>query len=311
MGGPGISRIAVIGDSVAWGQGLVDSHKYANQIAALAGVSSPTDLCMCAHSGAVIGPTTATTTAVNPEVPEAIPTVLSQLSSITSPATIDLLLINGGINDVSINEILNPLTDLNDLRIATKQACYAGMKSLLATAAKICTQPTCQFAVTGYYPIISPLSDPLSVSEDALVHLLGIFNNGFPLGLAKADQNLMALALSARAIQFWQDSEKFLAQAVTESAMQLNLPGRLFFVSTGFNEANALFTDNSLLFGFGPDLAPQDEVIAQRTAACNRQYSPFDPASRVMCYHASVGHPNVAGSLALSTAIAKTLGLRK
>ena len=52
---PNTLKIVVLGDSVPWGQGLLDEHKYANQIAAELCQSPATDIYMLAHSGAIIG----------------------------------------------------------------------------------------------------------------------------------------------------------------------------------------------------------------------------------------------------------------
>jgi hypothetical protein len=180
---------------------------------------------------------------------------------------------------------------------------------LIAKAAGVFTKPTCKFVVTGYYPILSPDSDPLTISDDALVHLLGVFGHGFPQSIEVADQGPILDAVVSLAVQFWRDSDQCLAQAVSESASSLGLGNRLFFVPNTFTEENALFASDPLLFGFGSDLAPEDEVIPQRTAACNIQYPILDPMGRVMCYHASVGHPNVAGASSIAQVIQTALGL--
>lgn len=301
------TRIAVIGDSVAWGQGLLDAHKFSTLVAGNYGPPAEVDLFVAAHSGAVIETGDPGTMGASGEVPEAVPAIIDQVDLVPDPQTIDLVLLNGGINDVSLGVILNPLTSTADLHIATVTACYTKMKALIAHATSVFTKTTCQFILTGYYPILSPDSDPLSVSDAAVTHLLGIYNNGIPATVASADQGPIIDKLVTLTMQFWRDSDQWLAQAVTDSAAKPRLGGRLVFVPTGFTESNALFASAPLLFGFGSDLAPEDEVIAQRTTACNIQYSPLDTINRVMCYHASVGHPNVAGASSIASVIQKTL----
>src|SRR5204863_6176047 len=50
-GGP--MKVTVVGDSVAWGQGLLDAHKYGSIVNQALGIATPP--LMLAHSGATIG----------------------------------------------------------------------------------------------------------------------------------------------------------------------------------------------------------------------------------------------------------------
>lgn len=304
------TRIAVIGDSVAWGQGLLDEHKFSRLVAAKFGTPAQVELSVAAHSGAVIeSGAKAGAIGASSEVPEAAPTIIDQVDSILHPDTVDLVILNGGINDVGLDVIFNPLTAQADLHEATVSACYKSMKALIDKATAAFSKNTCRFIVCGYYPILSPDSDPLATSEAALIHLLGIFNNGIPASFSLAEQGPIIDTLVDLAMQFWRDSDEALAQAVSDSASKPKLGGRLLFVPNTFTEANALFSTTPLLFGFGSDLAPEDEVIPARTGACNVQYSPLEIVAREICYHASVGHPNPAGASAIAQAIQQALGL--
>jgi lysophospholipase L1-like esterase len=296
------SLIVTLGDSVSWGQGLLTQHKFANLVAAAYGASSAGNNFMLAHSGAIIGvsdPQPATS--VNPEIPAPSPMVIDQIGQVQLPETVDLVLVMGGINDVNITTIFNPLTALADLRKLTLQFCYTDMKALLTKALNTFTKPTVQIRVIGYYPIISPVSDPLSgPAGDPLVHFLGNFNLGFPQTL---ERKAILGALSDRAMQFWGDSNNYIQQAVNEIASD-----SLAFVNTPFTPNNALFTSNSMLWGFGNDLGPEDEVAVQREVACALQYPPLtELVANEVCHLASVGHPNVTGAQAISEAILSTL----
>src|SRR5580658_9574934 len=130
-----ISRIATLGDSVTWGQGLVAGHKFANLVAGAFGVPPLGNDLLLAHSGAIIGISNPdSTTALDNEVPVPAPMIIDQIGRVPSPATIDLVLMTGGINDIGVATIVNPMTGLDDLRAATEQACYEDMKGLLARA---------------------------------------------------------------------------------------------------------------------------------------------------------------------------------
>src|SRR5207302_1523108 len=114
-------KIAVLGDSVPWGQGLLDEHKYAYQIKHKLQAS---DLFLKAHSGAVICDSNRTRQAVaTSEVPIATPTILDQVDQVDNPSLIDLVLLNGGINDVNIRTILNPATTSAYLHEVTLDVC--------------------------------------------------------------------------------------------------------------------------------------------------------------------------------------------
>lgn len=298
---------------MAWGQGLADGFggpKYAYQLAARLGGHDAVEAYMRAHSGAVIQTTNGGLCGVSPEVPEATPTVMEQVDAVPEPASIELVLLNGGINDVSIDTILDPLTDPADLHAATVNACYLGMKVLLAKAADVFSNPNCRFVVTGYYPILSSESDLLSLPvDDPLGHFLGLFGLGVPRHLSGVDRGTVLGSIVNLALQFWRESDQWLRQATVEMATNLGLGPRMQFVASTFTEGNALFTSEPWLFGFGTDLGPEDEVLGQRTVACSLQYpGPFELLPRELCTFASVGHPNVSGATAIATAIAEALG---
>lgn len=298
-------RIVVLGDSVSWGQGLLPQHKFANLVASSLGGSTAADNFMLAHSGAIIGVSAPDArTSVNPEIPAPAPMIIDQVSQVRAPETVDLVLLMGGINDVNITTIFDPFTSLPHLHQLTLQACYSDMRALLTKALGTFTKPTVQVRVVGYYPILSPVSNPLpSAAGDPLTHFLGNLNLGFPQTL---EREIVLGALSARAMQFWTDSNNYLQQAVRESSS--GNAERLAFVRTPFTPDNALFTPNALLWGFGADLGPEDEVATQREAACAIQYPPVPEFfANEVCHLASVGHPNIAGANAISQAILGTL----
>jgi lysophospholipase L1-like esterase len=296
------SRIVTLGDSVSWGQGLLPQHKFANLVAATFGVSTATNSFMQAHSGAIIGVSDPDpTTSLNPEIPSSSPMITDQAASVATPETVDLVLLAAGINDVNIRTIFDPFTPLSLIDQLTQRFCYSDMKTLLTKILNTFTKPGVQIRVIGYYPIVSPVSNPLTVpAGDPLIHFFANFNLGF---LQTVDRDLVIKSLSDRAMQFWTDSTNCIRQAIAELGAS-----PLAFVAPPFTPDNALFTPNSLLWGFGPDLGPEDEVSAQRGAACDIQYPPpaeFFPNE--ICRLASLGHPRVAGAQAIANAILASL----
>jgi lysophospholipase L1-like esterase len=301
-------RIAVVGDSVAWGQGLLQKDKYPYLVAHSLG--GDVEVVMCAHSGARINiPGSTTRPNVTPEVPTASPTIISQIDAVADPDQVDILLLNGGINDVDVRKIMNPSTTTEELSLMTKSACYGSMKALLQRSIAVLGSPQTRFFVTGYYPILSQQSELAPKSEpDPVRHLLSLFGVGFPIYL---DRQPIFDKLCSLALQFWHESDLALANAVSEISQQCGLNDRLRFVPCPFSEKNALFAPEPMLFGLSETLGPQDEVIETRKEACSLQYpDPLDLLSREACYHASIGHPNVPGAKLIAEALLEALGTR-
>ena len=288
---PNPTQIAVLGDSVTWGQGLLPPDKFANLIAAQYGLPPLAGNFMLAHSGAIIGVTNPDVlTAPNKEIPVPAPMITEQIGIVPNPGMVDLVLINGGINDIGIATIVNPLTSLKDLHNLTQKACYYDMKTLLLQVMTRFINAAARVCIIGYYPIISPLSNPFAGEIDLLVHLLGHFNVGFPQTLDHSD---VLDLVSARTMQFWIDSTTYLQAAVNDAASISGWGNRLVFIPTTFSAGNAaLLRLIPWLWGFAPDLGPEDEAAGVRGTACDLMYPiPSDLVPNEICHHASlVGH---------------------
>lgn len=297
-----IQRIVVLGDSVSWGQGLVDEHKYANLVAqGLATAVSPT-LEMYAHSGAIIdaqgalGDQADQCDSYSHEIPLPAPSIRAQVRKVAQPETVDLVLLNGGINDVSVYRILNPITRKQDLSRYIQNACYSGMKVLLTEAAAAFANPQSRIVVTGYYPYLSSDSDQ-SLIED-LLSILGI---SLPDHLVP---DPLLQRVTQLAMQFWKESNAALALAATEVAQQSRNPNKIVFIPGPLQESNAVFASDPWLFGLADGVNPQDEVAVSRKVACDHCYSdPIDLMQHEVCRIASVGHPNQTGAEKYASAI--------
>src|SRR5207244_4565202 len=78
------------------------------------------------------------------------------------PDDVAVILVNGGINDVDIRVILNPLTTAADLRHEIHQFCYEDMLTVLMQIA-VKFPKADRIIVTSYYPILSPESNPFRI----------------------------------------------------------------------------------------------------------------------------------------------------
>ena len=110
-------RMAVIGDSVMWGQGLAEQDKIHTKVLSYiaSGLNGrPVEKQVAAHSGAIIGlkaPDLNAEYAANGmsgEMPRGHPTIGWQATNqIRNPELVDLVVMNGGINDVEVTQILS------------------------------------------------------------------------------------------------------------------------------------------------------------------------------------------------------------
>jgi lysophospholipase L1-like esterase len=139
-------KILALGDSVVWGQGLQEAHKFDRQIAAIIGQGGqPVELASLARSGAIIDLQPAAPALHTPflfgELPRSLPSILSELATAATTAGFgpylqpqpwdprewvaakqdlarqiagyaqqgpDLILLDGGINDLKALQIILP-----------------------------------------------------------------------------------------------------------------------------------------------------------------------------------------------------------
>jgi lysophospholipase L1-like esterase len=289
-------RIAVLGDSVTWGQGLPDTAK----IHALVASACPPPVEIVpigAHSGAVIGVCgRRVKTAVNGEVPTGYPSILQQCDGfVADPGSVDLVLLNGGINDIDIRFILNPLTEIDDLRDAIERACFCDLRELLRRVAAKFSKPSARIVVTSYYPVLSPESR-LTLGGEFLMTL------GVPVGNFSALMSGLPLwdKVLANCDVFFRDSTDAMRRAIAA----VNDP-RIRLAAPPFTAANAALASDPWLFGINWNLTPQDPMAAARHAAC-RLDEP-DPIRREQCFRASAGHPNVKGARQFADAVLAVL----
>lgn len=291
-------RMVNLGDSVSWGQGLLEDQKHDVLVKDALSAAHPEGIALerLAHSGAIIGPGIGYSAGAG-EVPVPCPTIIDQVGAVTSPNSVDLVLLNGGINDVGLVNILNPLMLVPPLATLVHRACYESMLALLRHASAVFAKPSAKILVTGYYPILSDQSDPLGISALLAAHALQA-----PTFIA---QDLFHNAVIGRCEEFFACSTTALQDAVRDAG-----DVRIAFVSSGFTDANSMFAGpTSLLWGLGVGFSPQDSVAAQRQTSCDLTFNDLQTAEREVCYRASAGHPNPAGAKQFAVEILSALNL--
>jgi GDSL-like Lipase/Acylhydrolase family len=279
-----MSTLLVIGDSVVWGQGLQDHHKTANILARHLGA----EITMLAHSGAKIGIRDSyTVTMPSGEMPCFFPTILQQLQSFAGdPAQVKWVLMNGGINDVEVQRVFNPMIPQFELELHIRNYCGRDLLTLLQQV--ISKFPNARVLLLGYYPVLSQQSQPAGV--EALFSLIhGVkFAPLFEAGMFRSE-------LVEHCVRFWKLSTGLLRVAA-EQANRAAGEKRVIFVDSGIDESNAAHAPQSLLWELdlnNPDHAP-DEMASARMAAC--ELVGAGELQKHQCLLSAAGHPNVAGA---------------
>lgn len=295
-------RMVVLGDSVAWGQGLQPHQKYATLVReALAARSGGIRAyaTMLAHSGAIIGVGDTTSLPALPgEVPNSYPTALQQLASYSgSPDSVDYVLVTAGLNDIDIRTILNPLNKPKDFAPAIARHCHDDLRTLLAAAAG--RFPNARIVATAYYPMLSDASDTSGLG--AFLVAAGLTVAGLPGG-SLAPWLIPQVVTNCRALN--ELSRLAIAAAVDDVNDTLAAP-RVLFADPGFTEQNAALAPEPWVYAINADLTPQDPIVAaERGPQCEMSSA---PANMFVCRRASIGHPNPAGARAYADAIMRVL----
>jgi lysophospholipase L1-like esterase len=284
-------NILAFGDSIMWGQGLSHNSKFATLVKDWVGANlsgRAVTLQILAHSGAVIQTDSEDgATGWEGEVPSSYPSISHQLNAArTDRAEIDLVLLNGGANDVGITHILNPLNSSGGVGEVTRDVVGGRMAYLLPMAVSLF--PNAKFIVPGYYPIITDDS-----STEEVTALLAIF----PLGALALPWHKQQMIANCSA--FYTEAGAGLRAAV--EAQNGRTPNRCVYADPGFSNFNGYGARNRYLFNIGDT----DPMAAARKAYCQAAGKDFN----LLCANASMGHPNGDGAIKYASAMTSRLGI--
>src|SRR6266498_4546000 len=134
-------NLLVLGDSILWGQGLKEEHKAWYQVKTWLEQTTSREVRakIEAHSGAVIGsggdPPDSSTVWIDGEINRAVPTVSEQvnyaLRSYTDRSQVDLVLVDGCINDIDARRLLNASNTPAGIRELAQAKCGVPVEALL------------------------------------------------------------------------------------------------------------------------------------------------------------------------------------
>ena len=324
-------NLLVVGDSFIWGQGLEEKDKFYKLIADWLETNGPlpglpVDLKVKAHSGATIKLHKDAAEAYkkvgrdeaheyHPEVNVGFPSMFKQVELAANEYKIaanargaDLIMLSGGITDISVAKLLDPFSDPALLPPLIEKYCRDDIYELLVHAAEL--HPNAVLTVVGYFPIIS-----------AKTHGSKLFNGwlesmSFPRILKPFANNPMTRSLIFRKIRkktmllskIWiEESDKNLKAAIAMFNAKSG-QSRAVFVPSPITEDTCLETPNTLLFRIGKKGRSEDPLYPGRQAECRKALPELKRSTGLdypvrYCEIAAVGHPDPAGSRAYAEAI--------
>lgn len=335
-------NVLVLGDSISWGQGLKDEHKASSLVKSWLEQQTGREVrqMIQAHSGAIIGSAdlaedkTARDAAaeLDGELSRAYPTINDQIDyalKMSNPAVIDLVVVNGCINDVDSRRLLNAANTPDHIRELAQAKCGPPVEALLT---RITTAfPKAHVVIIGYYPILSQKS-----ANDLFMRALAKrFYTPEPGAPKMSDKMLRARLITISRV-WYETSDQMLSAAARKIDAQLATRGshqRVLFADPGFNEENAFAAKQSRLWDFnaswlrkmlvvltlarGVQLRSNDEQRGHRSDLCKSFFrkptheTADQKAQRedrlTRCKLAAVGHPNRKGAAMYADAIGRSL----
>ena len=273
-------RIVAIGDSVVWGQGLLHQDKFVRIVTDELGADLEMPGDFLAHSGAVIGPADpdgcqgidprVTDFTARGELPCEAPAIVDQLADIRDPESVDVLILDGGANDLESGffmTLVNPLETLPQLERKMGHA-FLGVPVLIAKSRARC--PNAVIVYTGYYAGVSRETETRAIDKLAFVEFMSS-NAVTALALLEARNSIVINNLF-----FAHDQLHRIRRAVSEAVAdpELRGPGILFahprFAS--FNALGARGGDGWVQLVLGAFV--DDAQFDVRKVACRTQFGP-------------------------------------
>lgn len=331
-------QMLVLGDSVMWGQGLLHHQKYFQLVHSwlkeevLGQSRKVNEPLVFAHSGARIFPEYGKNRDIvrenfSGETNLSNPSILFQALRAhdeLTPAgggtktTVDLILVNGGINDFDVVSFVAPRLPDQQIAHVAEQFCNHGMSMLLRFLAE--TFPSAKIVVTGYYQLVSEHTDPNFIRK-AVMSVLRFKPSESLFNLPFYNENRRVRDELARRSATWaRESTNSLKTAVgrtnkydQESSRPdgSSLMPRVLFVAAPFGPENAYGTDTvgtkrSFLWQLNEKGVPDDPLYDHRVELCRKDGK--RGVDFEICKRAATFHPNQMGSSAFANAIKTEIG---
>ena len=307
-------NIVVFGTSIMWGQGLEDADKIHSVLARKVQQRYPDQqvkVTFLAHSGASTGfkadgsLDTHREPRIDGEVPTLYPTIVQEIEEFDglniAPESIDVVVLDAGINDVHVHRIFDPLITPHQIEAQVEIYCHNHM--LLLIRQLLDKFKNAQIIMIAYYEFITEHSEDAFVQK--LVHAFGKAPAGVIVDAAlDVAKGLIKQRLLTNCDTFSDSSlAAFQKTAAELNALNSGKP-RVFVARPDIKPEHSTFTDDPWLFGLQDDLTAEDSQALARAEACK---AAGDRADKLFCKTASVAHPNPKGAEAYAEAIFKLL----
>lgn len=290
---PRAFNVVAFGDSIMWGQGLAEPHKFTSLVRDwLQGSAGtrPVTLGSTAHSGASVDippGIAASWDALPPEpgeIPSSFPTITRQARSLATGfvipnSNVDLVLLDGGANDVGLTTVASPTGgDIGSLVLAKIEP---AARNILTAA--MSQYPNARIVMTGYYPAVSEQTDLSAVAD---------FFGKYHVAIPAPDPGLRS-TLTARLKDFHRLSNDAY-QRIADGANVNAGRKRVTFVPIPWSDEAAAGAPQSMLWR----VWERDEVRTQRVADCAIAVPKTrgETLTQFVCENASMFHPNVSGA---------------
>lgn len=324
-------NLLIIGDSLIWGQGLPEEQKFYHLTKQwlerdVFKNEREVNLKVKAHSGASINLRQYETDALaraeigedeffHREINLSFPSIKAQLNAALAeykePQSVDLIMLSGGITDIRLTTILNPLKDNDELKRDIAEHCNQKMFELLEQAAQ--QFPNALIAVVGYYPFLSEQTPTSKIFNNLLeIYEISPFvktliNNPLNRNLLKSYRQKMV----ARSRIWAENSNAEFNQAVNRLNAKFDRR-RAVFIASPFTEENSIGAKNPLIYEVGKKGKAPDALAAERLAVCGKTIDELKKSTGLKlrsrtCELATIGHPTPEGSRAYAEAIQSSL----
>ncbi len=335
-------NLLVMGDSISWGQGLRDEHKASYLVKAWLEQQTGREVrqTMQAHSGAVIGPSDSSSDStsrdaallLDGELSRATPTVNDQVDyavkAFGNPARVDLVIVNGCINDLDFRRLLNAAYTPDEIRELAQAKCGAPVEALLRRITS--TFSSAHVVIIGYYPILTE-----QTANDLFMRALAKRFYSPPPNAPKLNDKALRARLIAISHEWYQTSNQSLSAAAHKVDAELTAAGskrHVLFADPAFRAENAFAAKETRLWSFDAtwlrkmlavitwgrvQLRSNDELRSYRGELCKKSLkkvpgeTPEQKATRedrlLRCRLAAVAHPNRKGAVMYADAIGNLL----
>jgi lysophospholipase L1-like esterase len=305
----------VLGDSILWGQGLLEGDKCAAQVqqqlqnALHLEVRPPV---MFAHSGAsiMLPPGARDEEPLWGEIPAYAPSITAQVDAAAKDySAADLVLLDGGSNDLGVMRLINPLERGATIYADAQKYCGQPMCDLLGDV--LTAFPRARVVVTGYYPVVSNQSGPGGIR-----HLLnafgleGIWKKIVEEGAQDIEASLFFQLIRHKLANLstaWHDgsaqAQRGAVDAINAYEAGQGRPQRVVFAPITFEPAHCIECEQTYLW-----IGVDDDQHQNRLAYLEGPLPAWlDMPTRLEIPIASLGHPNRNGAKAYAAAVMQAL----